>query len=321
MNEVLKPRGVDFQVFLSGDLHHYRRHEEIGAVQGADPVQKITAGGGGAFLHPTHGEDVSEIAEKALLEMPGRRFALRASFPRPAVSKRLVFGNLGFLFKNPWFGVLPATFYLFTAWGVGATVHWAPPRNLFDPLVQTARAFRDNPSVFLGFVTVVASFVFFTDTHSRLYKWVGGLVHAFAHYAAVFYIGWGSAYLVYRAYPSDSLLQVVLGASLIFGLGWIVGSVLVGVYLLVSLGIFGRHSQEAFSSLRIEDYKHFLRLRIDADGSLTLFPIGIERVARRWRERRDDERELTPSRFVPEDGSAPRLIEPPIRLSGRRSSG
>ncbi len=35
-------------VFVAGDLHCYRRHE------GADGVQKITWGGGGAFLRPTH---------------------------------------------------------------------------------------------------------------------------------------------------------------------------------------------------------------------------------------------------------------------------
>jgi hypothetical protein len=35
------------RVFLTGDLHFYKRHAD------ADGVQKITSGGGGAFLHPT----------------------------------------------------------------------------------------------------------------------------------------------------------------------------------------------------------------------------------------------------------------------------
>ena len=58
-----------------------------------------------------------------------------------------------------------------------------------------------------------------------------------------------------------------------------------GVYLLISLNVFGRHSEEAFSGLRIEDYKHFLRLHIDRTGALTIWPIKIERVPRRWRDR------------------------------------
>ena len=33
-------------MFLTGDLHFYKRHEN------AEGIQKITSGGGGAFLHP-----------------------------------------------------------------------------------------------------------------------------------------------------------------------------------------------------------------------------------------------------------------------------
>jgi hypothetical protein len=47
--------------------------------------------------------------------------------------------------------------------------------------------------------------------------------------------------------------------------------------------VFGRHGNEAFSSLRIADYKHWLRLRIDSRGMLTIYAIAIDRVPRRWR--------------------------------------
>jgi len=50
--------GRKIAVYLAGDLHHYRRHEA------ADGTQKITSGGGGAFLHPTHGKDVGVINER-----------------------------------------------------------------------------------------------------------------------------------------------------------------------------------------------------------------------------------------------------------------
>jgi hypothetical protein len=56
-----------------------------------------------------------------------------------------------------------------------------------------------------------------------------------------------------------------------------------GLYLLVSLNVFGRHSNEAFSALRIEDFKHFIRLHIDGDGRLRIFPIGLTRVPRAWK--------------------------------------
>ena len=78
------------------------------------------------------------------------------------------------------------------------------------------------------------------------------------------------------------------------------------------------HANEAFSSLRIEDYKNFLRLHIAKDGSLTIFPIGIERVPRRWRA---TEASAFDAQLEPDDPSArkPQLIEPPLVTRWSRS--
>lgn len=88
-----------------------------------------------------------------------------------------------------------------------------------------------------------------------------------------------------------------------------------GVYLLISLNVFGRHSNEAFSALRIEDYKNFLRLHIGKDGSLTLFPIGIERVPRRWKA--TNSTSPYDPQLGPDDpaSTSPHLIEPPVVVS------
>jgi hypothetical protein len=96
----------------------------------------------------------------------------------------------------------------------------------------------------------------------------------------------------------------------------VVGSFIMGVYLLISLNVFGRHSEEAFSSLKVQDHKHFLRLRIGRDGALTIYPVKIERVPRRWRDRaaRDD----TPSFVVPDEPFTPGLIEPPVVIPAVR---
>ena len=61
------------------------------------------------------------------------------------------------------------------------------------------------------------------------------------------------------------------------------------------------------SSLRIQDYKEWLRLRIDAAGELTIHAIGIDRVPRAWSEHHSGGR----SRIQPRDRAAtpPRLIE------------
>jgi hypothetical protein len=73
-----------------------------------------------------------------------------------------------------------------------------------------------------------------------------------------------------------------------------------GAYLFISLRFFKRHSNEAFSALKIQDYKNFLRLRIDKHG-LTIYPLKIETVPRKWQEK--------DGYFTPLDGDRPALIE------------
>ena len=80
-----------------------------------------------------------------------------------------------------------------------------------------------------------------------------------------------------------TISQLLLSGLITFTLGGPVGAFILGVYLFVSIRIFRRHGNEAFSSLRIADYKHWLRLRIDASGLLTIYAIALDRVPRRWR--------------------------------------
>ena len=82
--------------------------------------------------------------------------------------------------------------------------------------------------------------------------------------------------------------------------------------------MFGRHANEAYSSLRIQDYKQWLRLRIDGAGALTIHAIGIDRVPRRWIERRGK----NAGRIDPQDPNAtpPRLVEQ-VTLRPRAEGG
>lgn len=319
-NEVFARRGITMEVFLAGDYHHYRRHEEIDPADPSHPVQKITAGGGGAFLHPTHDEDVGTIEEAWVASgEPRRSFALKAAYPDVRCSSRLNFGNLLFAWTNPAFGLVPAVIYVMTAWMVSAAMTDPQPQGLGDAVTLTLEAFRHNPGLTLWVASITIGLVLFTDTHSRLYKWLGGLTHAAAHWACLFALAWGSMLLARVLLPYWGLGRFALDAVLVGVGAWIFGSVIVGLYLLISLSVFGRHSEEAFSALRIEDYKHFLRLHVRGDGGLTIYPIAIDRVPRRWSPRPDGA--PTPSRLVPETPLEPRLIEPPVALSGSAGRG
>lgn len=308
---VFARRGITMHVFLSGDYHHYRRHEEVAPPDAHQPVQKITAGGGGAFLHPTHDEDVTTIEEACVEpDAPVRRFVLKASYPDLPTSSRLTYGNLRFAWRNPAFGIVPAVVYLFTAWIVGAGLDDPQPHDLQAAFSLTLQAFTGHPGLTLWVTAVTIALVSFTDTHSRVYKWVGGLTHASLHWACLFGLGWGALALARTLLPHWGPGRFTLVAILVAAGAWVFGSIIVGLYLLVSLNIFGRHSEEAFSSLRIEDYKHFLRLHVARDGLLTIYPIGIGRVPRTWQPRPDGSE--SPSHLVPEGRFEPSLIEPPV---------
>lgn len=292
-------RKQQIAVYLSGDFHHYRRHATDAG------LQKITAGGGGAFLHPTHREDVKELAGG---------YQLRKAFPPESESKKLTWKNLGFLFLNPWFGCLTAFLYTLTCWAVMANVGRFGIRQLWPAIKTSVSTSIANPFAVFWILLVFGGFIFFTDSHSKWYARIAGPLHGLAHVLCTFFIGWGATYfgVTCLGLPFKRPLQLLVAGAIIFGLGWIVGSIVMGVYLLISMNFFGRHSNEAFSSLAIPDWKHFVRLRIDSNGCLTLFPIGIRKVPRKW------ERSGSASgpAILPADSraTAPELIEAPVRV-------
>ncbi|AHG91819.1 hypothetical protein J421_4282 [Gemmatirosa kalamazoonensis] len=296
--------GRRIEVFLSGDLHHYRRHEA------RDGRQKITAGGGGAYLSPTH-HDVSEVAT-----LP-EGYTLKASFPSVEESKRLSWGNLLFIRHNPKFGILTAVLYLLLGWSVKVPLGAVSLREPTRALAALRDAVLLSPTAMVWGVLVVFGFVTFTDSHSPTQKRLGGTLHALAHLLAAFFSGWiGAAFAANVLAGRPQWLQwLTVGGFLLVG-GYVVGSVIMGLYLLISLNLFHRHNTEAFSSMRIEDYKSWLRLQVTPDGALRIYPIKLHRVARKWRPA--EPRDATPSLLVPDDphATAPELIESPIVIPG-----
>lgn len=255
------------RVFIAGHMHYYCRH--------ADPAgtQKITAGGGGAFLHPTHAPKLTRLAGN---------FTLRSSYPPPAVTRRLCFGNLAFLWKNPLFGMVTGMLYALTARAVHADLSGRRTRDLLAALHGVVRTTLATPDAGALILTLFLGLWLFTDTHARWYRFIMGTIHGLVHLLAAFLLGWGVCRLLVDQWhwPFASIRFSLVGGLLMIVGGWIAGSSILGVYLLGSLNIFGRHSNEAFSALRIEDWKSFLRLHIAADGTLSIFPLGIRRVPR-----------------------------------------
>lgn len=339
-----KKLGKSVAVFIAGDLHHYRRYEEIKDKS----TQKITAGGGGAFLHPTHvgrldGQSLEMIVEKGL-ENEERKFKLEGCFPSTKDSRNLTWRNLTFPFfflmgNQSWtFGLLTAALYMILTLVVGQRVDDPTLLALnYHPSNAVGIAIRsmlDSPLTLLLAILTFVGFLFFTDTHKKLHRFIGGGLHAIAHICAAFYIalicvslvgnnlsaeGWRLS-ISWSSFNFHLDARILLAWLMIFVLGFLVGSLIMGLYLLVSLNIFGRHGNEAFSSLGIQDWKNFLRLHINSNGDLTIYPIGIRRVPRKWKPRTSGiGPELVPD---PEDSEATEaeLIEPPIVMKTNRAT-
>jgi hypothetical protein len=306
------------RAFIAGDQHHYRRYV------GVDGTQKITAGGGGAFLHPTHAE------EKKLLEGD---FELQPSgvYPPTKESRKLGRKNLWFPRYNRKFGVLTALLYVLTAWTVMADVGKFGLTDIWRAIKRTLATALVSPGAVFWMLAIFVGFLLFTDTHSKRYRIVAGSFHGLTHLVATFFIGWTAAYISvsllhprfgqYLRFSFKSPGQLIFSAIFIFIFGWLIGSLIMGLYLYISVNRFGRHANEAFSSLAIPDYKNFLRIRIDVNpedpaavGALTIFPIGIQCVPREWK--RQPENADGPA-YISDDNRAtrPHLIERPIKVT------
>jgi hypothetical protein len=297
---------------LSGDLHHYARYAKIEDDQ--ETLQRITAGGGGAFLHPTHNlrEHFRKVEDEEL--------DLKAVFPNKEKSRQLVFKNLRFPFLNSSFSFFIGVFYLLLTW-VLETDASRGAFSLLERLSNTSSLWLAFDAFFhvlirspLAFITgllLVAGFTWFADENAgkSKYTWMIGLLHGGSHLLVCSLLIWAfaSINLGYLGYEVISVVQVVLFAAEMLVLGSICGGTLVGLYLLLSNLVLGIHDNEAFSALHEEDYKNFLRFHI-TPTKLTIYPVGIEHIQKHWKKQK-----TKPLTFT---GELPKvhLIESPIRI-------
>jgi hypothetical protein len=304
------------RLVLTGDSHHYARYTEAG-------VHYITAGGGGAFLHPTHHlVDKSfdwEYPPPGEVRIPGKRRYRRdlkiardgnghpALFPDPEVSRRLTWRNLAFFYFNPQFAMTLGAACALFAWllDANARIGWSTlPGVLCD-----AGGFWAAVGAYFRLVVVTpwplalvaaaaAGYFYFADFQPWWRRLAVGAAHAVAQTGIVV----AATILLARYVPGmGSSLALILCVGVC---GGILASTVMGSYLLLSLNVFGKHSNEAFSSLRIENFKNFLRMRIAGDGTLTVFPIGLTEVPR---DDGSDSPKNPPLR--------PHMIEKPIHIA------
>lgn len=320
-------RNGKIPLVLSGDLHHYSRYvgEETG-------TNFITAGGGGAFLHPTHhlndrisvkwpgaggDEDTLEVAKENDASTGKKAF-----YPPQDVSRRLAWGNLGFVRTNWKFVPVLAGLYLICAllmlaWNVYGD---ANSRDFLPGLWERINSLAPTPVFLLIAIAFWFGFVRTAEIGVKRRRFWVGTFHAAVHLLVL---------LVGTALVSTVLGLIPFGAvpvfdDILYFIGFLVGMLIVGVvgaftwgfYLAVISYSWGDESNSAFSALALGSYRHFLRLKIEGD-LLTIHPIGIDKSPQRtdWKHNPDFDasnmRQNTPA-IIPTKDLGQHFIEGPV---------
>ncbi|MDQ3642215.1 MAG: metallophosphoesterase [Actinomycetota bacterium] len=281
--------GARLVLTLSGDSHHYAHYV------GEDGTHKITAGGGGAFLHPTHDVD-KNLCLPMGMGTKSQDFEQRACYPSRRGSRLRALGAIALPVRNPTFMFLPAVLYALLGWasqfslrpfGSGAQSNTAVEtygwREILVGLFQ-------SPVSVLLLVLVGLGMVGFAKPSTSIEKkrqnmLTRGLMaasHLAFHVAAV--VGVGFLAMEVAALRWDGGWQFTLRFVFAMALlGAVVGSLVTGVYLGLWCALFKAHGNEAYSAMRIEGFKNFLRLHLDENGVLTVYPVGVRRANTRWK--------------------------------------
>jgi hypothetical protein len=322
--EILHPSGVEVPLVIAGDIHHYNRYERADGTQ-----TRIVCGGGGTFLHPTQ-----HIPDEILWpEADGiGRYRLQARYPDARTSRRLCWRTWLAPLLNPSFVAFIGALYLLFAFAVRFSL--VAERNIgfaeiaeTVPLADIRGGLLYNP-VSLGLVLVIwAGLIVYTDC--RRWRWrivVGGL-HGIAQLAVLTFVIWTAARLLapldlpflsfQLAFKWDISFFLVTYVAVVLVVGGLAGAYTYTAYLFLMQRLFNRHATDAFSAQRNPDYRSFLPLHLDENGTLTLYPIGVRRVPRRWRYVAPAQRARHEPVFVPREEIAVHLIEAPVTVPSR----
>lgn len=300
------PDGVTVPLYITGDLHHYAHY-----ATGDGEEHRLTVGGGGAFTHPTHHLDESVAYDD--------RFARRQAtltrgvvYPEPKTSRLQSLRVALLAFFNPIFSLFLGAVVFGLAWLAQAAV-----RGPYDDLRSTMRSLgtgraiealvRSPMALLLAVVVLVAwtAFSRLAMTKRRRLSFVLGFLHGLAHLYLVVCVILFAADLA----PGRGVAYGLAFAALTIVGGGLAAGTLAGLYLLLTNVVFAMHDNEVFSAIRLRSHKCFVRLHIATDGSLTVYPIGIDDSGpHEWPVVRDGGR----PRFEKPASVTVRLIEPPF---------
>jgi len=316
---------------LTGDLHHYSRYEEHKKTnEGTEYINHlITAGGGGAFLHPTHDlpQTLSGLDEENDPILKNTQFKdpeMKACFPSKKESRTIANRILRFPLNNIAFWITMTVIQLVLAWILQSTTQHE--ELAFMQQLAAASGFSQffnitvqhlflNPPVLIICLVVFAGFTVFADSKTAKgnYRWLGAL-HGLLQLFSMFLFSWLFSWInIVKLEITNDLVYFLIYVAETLLLGGLSGSLIFGFYLWFSSRILGIHLDESFSSLGYPHFKNFLRIHITPEGDVTIYPVGIKKTVTSWQQEGDEEN-LT---FSSADTAEYHLIEPPITIKNK----
>ena len=333
--KLIRDRKAEVRLALSGDAHHYARY-----VRDDGSAQRITAGGGGAFLSATHNLPgvlvlPPEESEEVSKTTPPGRFELKIEYPSKKDSKKLRWRIAALPYQNWSMAALIGGVHLVLAWMIQAVLRSgfsspssagkaseAPDFSTVMPAASVkdvARAGLRSPLAMLLGALVTWGMSGFTKSKEPA-KRAAGALHGLLHLAAA---------VVSITVASDKLHRhnlrhgrFLAGFVALVGVGGgLLGSWLLAAYLFLADRYLHTNANELFAAQRNRDYKNFLRIHFGADGGVTVYPVKVARTPRKWKLRPDGAPD--DPWFDPDDvrGLTAELIEEPIRLVAPRGHG
>ncbi|MGH2788455.1 MAG: metallophosphoesterase [Actinomycetota bacterium] len=308
--KVVRPTGASIRLSLSGDAHHYARYESTGG------AHKITSGGGGAYLSATHRlpkelelpPDESRAPGKTT---PPAHYELAARYPGRKESRHLKARVFALPVKNYGFWILMGVVHALFAFTVAASL-----REEGEDFVaamtdlgvgDVLRGLRRSPLAIVLALVLMRGLVGLTK-NKKAKGYAAGLLHGIAHLLVI------AATIAAASQVFADLSGAAFRVSFVVSVGVIgglLGSLVMAAYLYLA-DAAGLNTNELFSAHRNEHFKNFLRLRVDEDGTLTVYPIAVPRTTDKWTlSSSGDEGDPW---FQPPEPIAVRLIEEPIRI-------
>ncbi|KAF2324413.1 hypothetical protein GH714_013765 [Hevea brasiliensis] len=296
---------------IAGDLHHYMRHSYVPSDRPVHVQHLLVNGCGGAFLHPTH-------VFSNFKELYGTNYETKAAYPSLEDSSRIALGNiLKFRKKNWQFDFIGGIIYFVLSFSTF-------PQCKLDHILQHD-TFSGHLWSFFG--TVWNAFMYVlehsyvslascgyhtlyqwyrsvesehfpdpTGLRSRIEQWTFGLYPACIKYLMSAFdvpevMAVTRSNICKNGTESLSRGGAVIYYASVFLYFWVfstpVVSLVFGSYLYICINWFHIHFDEAFSSLRIANYKAFTRFHINKDGNLEVFTLAVDKsdvqIPKEWK--------------------------------------